>query len=346
MDYDGQASCATADGLTQEVYALLAQANLCRIRGNWPDAVEKCMAAMRMDPQSVAAHSLLGDIYENKGCLDDAIQWYRMALDINPDSPADQQKLERLLVQKSRVLDRTKPAPAPPPQPPIATTVMPAEEKAGWVRDPFKTLRITAFSSAAVVLAIVIVAMLVSRSHSAGNAAQSQIATPPVVLTSDGLTTTDAGEGRGSLSDVREAADQRLLAGMRADTDLAGHGVTVTDIQSDPRVGRATVSILIAAKDSVSLNRDTVAIAILRAAHSAMRLTDPSTYTDVTVRVLTPVSTDASTISGASLAAIADVSRANQTLLEGDIALMTGAQRQQMLTHPWWSGSVIDSPAS
>lgn len=343
MDFDGQTSCATADGVTQEVYALLAQANLCRIRGNWPDAIEKCMAAMRMDPQSVAAHGLLGDIYENKGCLDDAIQWYRMALDINPDSPADHQKLERLLIQKSRILDRTKPAAAPPS--PVAAVAPPAEQKSGWVRDPFKTLRVTAFSSAALVLAIVIVAMLVSHSHGAGNAAQSQIATPPVVLTSDGLTPSND-DAHGGLSDVRETVDERLLTGMRGDSDLTGHDVSVTDVQSDPRSGRATVTILIAAKDSASLNRDTVAEAILRAAHSAMRLTDPASYTDFTVRVLIPSSSDASTASGAALAALADISRANQAVLDADIAQLTPAQRQQMLTHTWWAGSVLDTPIS
>ena len=339
MDDYGQASCATADGLTQEVYALLAQANLCRIRGNWPDAIDKCMAAMRIDPHSVAAHGLLGDIYENKGCLDDAIQWYRMALDINPDSPADQQKLERLLVQKSRMLDRVKPAAPAAPPPVVAAASVPAAPREGWLRDPFKALRVTAFSSSALVLAIVIVAMLVSHSHGAGGA-QSRIATPPVVLASDGLTNTDdAHEG---LSEVRETADQRLIAGLRDDAELSGHGVSVTDAQSDPRSGRATISILIAVKDSVSLNRDAVAVAALRAARSAMRLTDPSSYTDFTVRVLTPATADTSTAGGAALAAVADISRANQAQLAGDVAQLTPAQRQQMLTHTWWAGSVLD----
>jgi Flp pilus assembly protein TadD len=79
--------------LPREAYTLLAQANLLRMRGCWEEAVEKCMAALRLAPESASAQSLLGDIYENQGRRDDAIQWYRMALDISPDSPADRLKL-------------------------------------------------------------------------------------------------------------------------------------------------------------------------------------------------------------------------------------------------------------
>src|SRR5476651_2171431 len=88
---------STTEEMTTEVYALLAQANLLRIRGAWQEAVDKCMAAMRIIPGNCAAQSLLGDIYENQGKFDDAIQWYRMALDSNPSSIADKAKLNRLI---------------------------------------------------------------------------------------------------------------------------------------------------------------------------------------------------------------------------------------------------------
>src|SRR5580704_9084425 len=50
---------------TQEVDALLTRANLLRIRGNMREAIDCCMAAMRIVPGSVPAQSLLGDIYES-----------------------------------------------------------------------------------------------------------------------------------------------------------------------------------------------------------------------------------------------------------------------------------------
>ena len=75
--------------------ALLARANLLRMRGQWTDAVELCTEALRVDAQSGAAHSLLGDIYENQGRLDKAIRWYQLALDLDPESVADKAKLTR-----------------------------------------------------------------------------------------------------------------------------------------------------------------------------------------------------------------------------------------------------------
>jgi tetratricopeptide repeat protein len=77
------------------VDALLARANLLRMRGQWTDAVELCTEALRVDAHSPAAHSLLGDIYENQGRLDKAIRWYQLALDLDPESVADQAKLTR-----------------------------------------------------------------------------------------------------------------------------------------------------------------------------------------------------------------------------------------------------------
>lgn len=75
--------------------ALLARANLLRMRGQWAEAVERCTEALRADPHNPAAHSLLGDIYENQGRLDKAIHWYQLALEQNPESIADKAKLAR-----------------------------------------------------------------------------------------------------------------------------------------------------------------------------------------------------------------------------------------------------------
>ena len=58
---------------------LLARANLLRVRGQWEAAAEQCAAVMRIDPQNAAAHSLLGEIYDNQGHLERAIRWYEEA---------------------------------------------------------------------------------------------------------------------------------------------------------------------------------------------------------------------------------------------------------------------------
>src|SRR5581483_1891738 len=85
------------------IHALLTRANLSRLRGNWSDAIDRCVTVLRSDPSNHTAHSLLGDIYRDQGKLDDAIQWYRMALDLHPN-PADEAKLRQQERERARLL--------------------------------------------------------------------------------------------------------------------------------------------------------------------------------------------------------------------------------------------------
>jgi hypothetical protein len=102
---DGSAycsSCGAAFGADPGVAAanmrqaesMLAAANLHRMRGQWKEAEERCIEVMRSEPNNVSAHSLLGDIFRDQGRYDEAAQWYRMALDLNPASAADRAKLD------------------------------------------------------------------------------------------------------------------------------------------------------------------------------------------------------------------------------------------------------------
>ena len=79
----------------REVGPLLARANLLRMRGQWDEAIAACTDALRHAPRSATAHSLLGDIYEAQGRLDDAAQWFGMAVDLDPTNVNDREKLER-----------------------------------------------------------------------------------------------------------------------------------------------------------------------------------------------------------------------------------------------------------
>jgi len=80
----------------------LAEANLYRIRSRWTEAETCCIEVLREDPNNVHAHSLLGDIFRDQGRLEDAAQWYRMALDLDPSSTADQAKLAYVEKQTQR----------------------------------------------------------------------------------------------------------------------------------------------------------------------------------------------------------------------------------------------------
>src|SRR5216110_1032892 len=70
----------------QRVPARLSEANLLRMRARWVDAENRCIEALRLDPNNLDGHSLLGDIYRDQGKLGDAAQWYQLALDLNPNS--------------------------------------------------------------------------------------------------------------------------------------------------------------------------------------------------------------------------------------------------------------------
>ncbi len=97
-------SSPESDSVTADtIYSLLASANLARMRGEWDAALEKCAQALQSNPDDANAHSLLGDVYSDQGRREEAIQWYRMALDLDPENLADRRKMDRL-----------RQAPAPP----------------------------------------------------------------------------------------------------------------------------------------------------------------------------------------------------------------------------------------
>lgn len=83
-----------AEGSDTAVYPELARANLLRMRGDYKAAEDQCLSILRRYPNNATANVLLGDICTEKGDLEQAMQWYEMALDLTPESQAAQHKLE------------------------------------------------------------------------------------------------------------------------------------------------------------------------------------------------------------------------------------------------------------
>lgn len=79
------------------VDSILLNAYLLKLRGKFDEAIEECIRALRKNPDNPVAHSLSGDIYFEQGKIEDAIRWYELALDLNPDSEADRAKLKKLI---------------------------------------------------------------------------------------------------------------------------------------------------------------------------------------------------------------------------------------------------------
>jgi Tetratricopeptide repeat len=80
-----------------QVPALLHQAFTAFEAGQTTDARLACQSALALRPDSTAAHSLLGLIYEKEGKTAEAIHQFQIVLELNPNSHADREKLDRLL---------------------------------------------------------------------------------------------------------------------------------------------------------------------------------------------------------------------------------------------------------
>ena len=82
------------DPMSSSFDAELARANLLRMRAEYRQAEDLCLSVLKRFPNTVAAHTLLGDIYTDQGLLEQSAQWYELALELDPTSPTDLQKLE------------------------------------------------------------------------------------------------------------------------------------------------------------------------------------------------------------------------------------------------------------
>jgi hypothetical protein len=122
---------------------LLTQANLSRVRGNWSEAIDRCVEVLQADPGNAAAHALLGDIYAARDRYEDAARWYRMALELHPN-PVDAAKLGRIEreiaqqeTQAAKNARRLSAAPAALPtdgQAPVGTVALMGVSPRLWLR--------------------------------------------------------------------------------------------------------------------------------------------------------------------------------------------------------------------
>jgi len=94
-----------SEGSDVEVYKELAHTNLLRMRGQYKDAIQVCLGILKKYPNNATAHTLLGDVHAEMNELSQAAEWYEMALDLNPKSEADKQKLASV---KKRIQEKDR----------------------------------------------------------------------------------------------------------------------------------------------------------------------------------------------------------------------------------------------
>ena len=98
----------------QEVRPILAEAYLALRKRDFRRAEEKCIEALRHFPNNASAHAMLAEVYEAQGRLDDAIEWLRMAFDLDPDN---ERMKRRLAEPQARREERERAKEAEPARP-------------------------------------------------------------------------------------------------------------------------------------------------------------------------------------------------------------------------------------
>lgn len=86
-------------------YPEIARANLKRMKGEYAEAEQICLAVLKQFPNNLSAHLLLGDVAWDRGDARQAVQWYDMAVDLAPESASTRAKLDRAraLVAKEEI---------------------------------------------------------------------------------------------------------------------------------------------------------------------------------------------------------------------------------------------------
>lgn len=309
--------------LPREAYALLAQANLHRMRGQWDDAAKNCMAALRLAPDSASANSLLGDIYENQGRYDDASQWYRMALDANPDSLADHLKLDRLRRHEDTHHQLTAPRVAVPES--LAKPAAPGLLHR-LKRDPELVLRL---SAAFVALGLVLVVLVAYRAVHPGGSLRafglgdSVVSSKPVVVPPVAGTLPADPDG----TPAHDPSEQALLTALQGSQDLSRQGIAVYDVQVDPRVSRMTVTFGL--PGAPGMTQAQISEAALHVLQEAVAGQAADTFTARCL--LAPAS--------GSTAALVFVGDTSRDALQAAAPSTAEAQAPAAFTNTWWSAT-------
>jgi hypothetical protein len=96
-----------AEGSDVAVYPKLAQVNLLRMRGRFKEAEETCLGILHQYPHNLSANVLMGDLAVEQSHLDQAVEWYELALDIDPENTGLQSKLEAAKSKKDDTVVQT-----------------------------------------------------------------------------------------------------------------------------------------------------------------------------------------------------------------------------------------------
>jgi hypothetical protein len=213
-------------GSDEEVYADITRANLLRMRGDTKGAHDMCLAILRRYPNNATAHTLLGDISMDQGDPKHAAEWYEMALDINPSSRSDQEKLAKAQAALREIGESAA----------SQHIGIPESRPTPWPMVFFVT---------GVVLLVAVGAYLAGAAAQGKNGAKTVIEEPVAVSRPDFDTATEKPPPR-----PVETPSTPPSPGLRQDSALAAalsgrmpEGATLTSVLSDPRGPSAVLTL-------------------------------------------------------------------------------------------------------
>ncbi|HOM72877.1 MAG TPA: tetratricopeptide repeat protein [Armatimonadota bacterium] len=249
---DGAAFCPRcgrpiASGVSPSVQArvdkLLSEANLHRVRSEFDAAIDKCTEALALYPSDAKIHSVLGDIYESAGNLDEAIKWYTMAVELQPGNTLDSAKLQRLQLRLSKLRRES----------PDVTTGTWTQAFLGRGTHDTNIHKIVVFLSIAV-LALVgfgVLGWVLRGNHPASQQKSKQNITPEVISVSQDPTQDPTKDKIPSPLDQKVSpeviplgtvAERHLLTRLATYSTVVERRLVIEDVQLDPRSCALTIT--------------------------------------------------------------------------------------------------------
>lgn len=218
-------SAPGAEGSDAAVYPQLAQANLLRTRKQYKEAEDMCLAILHQYPHNFSANALMGDISVEEDHLDQAVEWYELALDIDPNAEIVREKLE--VVEEKRQTQV------------VATTA----ERLGLPTEKPKTALITGVSIGAIAL-VGILAFLAYKAAMGTGPTHKSIVDKPILVGSptspSAPVAADSGKDK-TISTSGSQEDQELTNVLAKSTD----GAYLMDARFEPAVDGISLTYLV-----------------------------------------------------------------------------------------------------
>lgn len=314
-------SSVASDDIDVRLAALLTSANLHRVRREWDAAVADATEALRIAPDRAEVASLLANIYEQRGDLDEAAIWYRIALDLDPQNTANRTRLERVV----SLLSGTTP-----------------KNKSGGSRE----LIVAGLVSLCVILVAVILFLSLRGTHRESSRETDVRAVKPPdrapirsVTSEPNQPASEAQQPTSSVTPLagnygqsptlRTAAEIAVREAAARVPLVQSASAKVDDVIADPRGGTVLITFSVPFKATLTK----ADIALVAAAVARAAFAQNAEVRTVTARCV--VSTGGT--GGAMILFVGDTSRSILTSLPENI---TGQQAQAAFTNAWWNPQI------